>query len=170
MVKRTLKKAGSAQIDMAMALLVLRTTPIDSHLPSSAELLYARKLKANVPVRMTDNRTNRDDIRQRLIQRQQEQKSCHESRGTRPLSVLLPEQHVRVRGHVTGSWKPAIVTGACDDEPRSYNVQQHTGGILRRKRRHIQTIGKRHQIVNGRHDDQDEVSDQVRRDLPVYGR
>ena len=57
--------AGVTRIDMAMALLVLRSTLIDSYLPSPAELLYTRKLKANMPVRIRDTRQNRDDIRQR---------------------------------------------------------------------------------------------------------
>ena len=39
-------------------------------------------------------------------------------------------QHVRIRDHVTESWKPAIVKDVCADEPRSYNVVQPTGGIL----------------------------------------
>ena len=77
-VKRTLQKAGAAKIDMAMALLILRSTPIDSQLPSPAELLYARKLQGNVPIKMSDRRANREDIRERLIQLQQQQRSYHD--------------------------------------------------------------------------------------------
>ena len=57
-----------------MALLILRSTPIDSQLPSPAELLYARKLQGNVPIKMSDRRANREDIRERLLQRQQQQR------------------------------------------------------------------------------------------------
>ena len=41
-VNRTLKKGG-ARYDVHIALLVLMATPIDSHLPSTAELLYGSK-------------------------------------------------------------------------------------------------------------------------------
>ena len=41
-VKHTLKKVEHRS-DVQMALLVLRATPIDSHLPSPAELLYGRR-------------------------------------------------------------------------------------------------------------------------------
>ena len=78
-VKRTMQKAGAAKIDMAMAMLILRSTPIDSQLPSPAELLYARKLHANVPIKMIDRRANREDVHERLLQRQLQQKSYHES-------------------------------------------------------------------------------------------
>ena len=131
-VKRTMQKAGAAKIDMAMAMLILRSTPIDSQLPSPAELLYARKLQANVPTKMSDRRANLEDVHERLLQRQLQQKSYHESRGTRSLPELIPDQHVRIRDHVTGSWKPAIVKDVIADEPRSYNVEQPSGGVLRR--------------------------------------
>ena len=48
-VKHTLKKVGPRS-DVQMALLVLRVTPIDSHLPSPAELLYGRRVVSNLPV------------------------------------------------------------------------------------------------------------------------
>ena len=46
-VKHTLKNVGPRS-DVQMALLVLRATPIDSHLPSPAELLYGRRVVSNV--------------------------------------------------------------------------------------------------------------------------
>ena len=48
-MKHTLKKVGPRS-DVHMALLVLRATPIDSHLPSPAELLYGRRVVANLLV------------------------------------------------------------------------------------------------------------------------
>ena len=143
---------------MAMALLILRSTPIDSQLPSPAELMYARKLQGNVPIKMSDRRANREDIRERLIQRQQQQRLYHDSQGTRSLPELSPEQHVRIRDHVTGSWKPAIVKDVSADEPRSYNVVQPSGSILRRNRRHIRTTGEHHQVANGSDDGPNEGS------------
>ena len=165
-VKRTMQKAGAAKIDMAMAMLILRSTPIDSQLPSPAELLYARKLQANIPTKMSDRRANREDVHERLLQRQLQQKSYHESRGTRSLPELFSDQHVMIRDHVTGSWKPAIVKDVIADEPRSYNVEQPSGGILRRNRRHIRTTGEHHQVDNGNDGGPSEGSDETRRDVP----
>ena len=132
-------------------------------LPSAAELLYARKLQGNVPIKMSDRRANREDIRERLLQRQQQQRSYHDSQGTRSPPELIPEQHVRIRDHVTGSWKPAIVKDVSADEPRSYNVVQPSSSILRRNRRHIRTTGEHHQVANGSDDDTNETRNSTRR-------
>ena len=164
-VKRTMQKAGDAKIDMAMAMLILRSTPIDSQLPSPAEPLYARKLQANVPTKISDRRANREDVHERFLQRQLQQRSYHESRS-RSLPELIPDQHVRIRDHVTGSWKPAIVKDVTTDEPRSYNVEQPSGGILRRNRRHIRTTGEHHQVDDGSDGGPSEGSDETRRDVP----
>ena len=48
-VKRTLKKV-EVRSDVQMAIIVLRATPIDSHLPSRAELMYGRRVVSNLPV------------------------------------------------------------------------------------------------------------------------
>ena len=48
-VKTTLTKARESQMDPDVAMLCLRTTPIDHSLPSPSELLYARKLMATLP-------------------------------------------------------------------------------------------------------------------------
>ena len=48
-VKHALKKVGPRS-DVQMALLVLRATTIDSHLPSPAELLYGRRVVSNLPI------------------------------------------------------------------------------------------------------------------------
>ena len=115
---------------------------------------------------MNDRRANREDIRERLIQRQQQQRSYHDSQGTRSLPELSPKQHVRIRDHVTGSWKPVIIKDVSADEPRSYNVVQPSGSILRRNRRHIRTTGEHHQVANGSDNGPNEGSVETRRDVP----
>jgi hypothetical protein len=65
-VKATMKKAKQSNGDLQKALLCLRTTPIDNHLPSPAELLYNRKIKANLPVKITNTLPNKDNITERL--------------------------------------------------------------------------------------------------------
>ena len=51
-VKHTLEKARKSGKDPHMSMLCLRSTPIDSQLPSPAELLYQRKLQSNLPIRI----------------------------------------------------------------------------------------------------------------------
>ncbi|XP_038073055.1 uncharacterized protein K02A2.6-like [Patiria miniata] len=135
-VKLTLTKAKQSNVDPYLALLCLRTTPIDSALPSPAELLNGRKLKDNLPSKIRHNRHDKDDVYARLAQRQDKQKEYHDRDGMRKLSSLVPGQHVTVQDHHTGKWTPAVVKDACP-EPRSFIVQTPTGQSLRRNRVHI---------------------------------
>ena len=75
-------------------MLCLRSTPIDSQLPSPTELLYRRKLKSNLPIRIDNQMPNRDQISQRLIERQQSMKYYHD-RNAHDLSPLATGKHVR---------------------------------------------------------------------------
>ena len=65
-VKATMKKVAMTKSDLQMTLLVLRATPVDSHLPSPAEMLNARKFKTNVPVKIRNEHKRKEDIGQRL--------------------------------------------------------------------------------------------------------
>ena len=51
-------------------------------------------------------------------------------------------------------------------QPRSYNVVQPSGGVLKRNRRHIRSTGEHHQVGNGSDDDPNEGSVETRRDVP----
>ena len=70
-VKHTIDKAKKPGKDLQTSMLCLRSTAIDSHLPSPAELLYQRKLKSNLPVRIGNQMPTRDHITQRLTERQE---------------------------------------------------------------------------------------------------
>jgi len=48
-VNQTLQKAHEAKDDTAIVLLCLRTTPIETRLPSTAELLFSGKIQSNLP-------------------------------------------------------------------------------------------------------------------------
>ena len=92
-VKHTLKKVGPRS-DVQMALLVLRATPIDSHLPSPAELLYGRRVVSNLHVATWNASGMRCEIRVRLDQRQATAKERHDARGVTYLAELSRGQHV----------------------------------------------------------------------------
>ena len=84
-----------------MALLVLRATPIDSHLPSPAELLYGRRVISNLPVATWNASGKICEIRARLDQRQATAKERHDARGVTDLAELSRGQHVRTRHPIT---------------------------------------------------------------------
>ncbi|GFN96970.1 transposon ty3-i Gag-Pol polyprotein [Plakobranchus ocellatus] len=67
-VKICLKKAKAQKQNPQLALLALRTTPIDNALPSPAELLFNRKVKCQLPhVIHHDHRT--EQIKHQLLER-----------------------------------------------------------------------------------------------------
>ena len=50
-VKAVMKKVKQWRTDPQLALLCLRSTHLDARTPSPAELLYGRKIRANLPVK-----------------------------------------------------------------------------------------------------------------------
>lgn len=118
-----------------MAMLCLRTTPLDHGIPSPGELLYNRKMQANLPIRVRNTAHQRDDIHQRLLHRQDSQKH-HFDQHAHDLPPLSVGQQVRIQDQSTHHWVPASVKEVCT-EPRSYVVATPSGSTLRRNRRHI---------------------------------
>jgi len=64
--KSTMKKANASGQVVDMAILLLRTTPIDSQMPSPAELLYARMIQGNLPMKIPNVHHDRGRIQQTL--------------------------------------------------------------------------------------------------------
>ena len=87
-VKATMKKVAMTKSDLQMGLLVLRATPVDSHLPSPAEMLNARKFKTNVPVKIRNEHWRKEDIGQRLTDRQISQRINYDRRGATDLALV----------------------------------------------------------------------------------
>ena len=141
-VKHTLKKVGPRS-DVQMTLLVLRATPIDSHLTSPAELLYGRRVVSNLPVATRNASGKRCEILARLDQRQATSKERHDARGVRDLSQLSRGEHVRTRHPVTRRWKPGRIGEQCQ-QPRSCQVESASGSVLRRNRRDIRETDDKH--------------------------
>ena len=141
-VKQTLKKVGP-RADVQMALLVLRATPIDSHLPSTAELLYGRRVVANLPVATWNASGERCEIRARLDQRQATTKDHHDARGVTDLAELSRGQHVHTRHPITHRWVPGHIAEKCS-QPCSYRVESPSGRILQKNRRDIRETAEKH--------------------------
>ena len=135
-VKAALIKARQANADPDLALLCLRTTPISSSIPSPLEILTGRKVRANLPMKLSPH-TN-PNIRAELQERQDVQKMYHD-RHANDLPALQPGQQARVQDYQTGKWIPATITEKCP-EPRSYQLTTDKGQNLRRNRIHIRDI------------------------------
>jgi len=135
-IKGALKKAKSSKSDPELALLCLRTTPIDNALPSPAVLLNKRKMRDTLPVIIRSDDTQHSTVHERLVEKQEIQKLYHDRHGVKELSSLLSGQSVQIRDHQTGKWSPATVQRKCE-EPRSYMITTPSGHTLRRNRCHI---------------------------------
>ena len=119
-VKHTLEKVG-LRSEVQMTLLVLRATPIDSHLPSPAELMYGIRVVSNLPVATWNASGKRCEIRPRLVQRQVTAKERHDVRGVTDLAEISIGEHVHTRHPVTHIWEPGRIAEKCL-QPRSYSV------------------------------------------------
>ena len=133
-VKAILKKCKAENSDTELALLCLRTTLIDAEIPSPAELLYMRKIKANLPVKLDNLISTKDRVYQQLMHRQNTQKIYHD-KGAHELPPLTAKQPVYVQNEM-GKWEKGTISGT-REEPRSYDVTKETGSTLRGNRRHI---------------------------------
>ena len=129
-VKHTLGKAKASGNKPKMALLCIRTTPVDSNVPIPGELLLGRKLQGNLPVRISTRDHRRDEIHARLVAKQQKQKIYYDQH-VRDLSHLTLGQDVRIQDHRTKEWQQGTIRRECQ-EPRSYVVETEDGGCLRR--------------------------------------
>lgn len=101
-VKKTLKQGGDIQV----ALLQVRATPIDSKLPSPAELIFGRPVTTLLPSR---GDPGREEHRLHLGQRTADMKEHHDRRSGRELPPLSPGQHISVLNKERGTWYPATV-------------------------------------------------------------
>ena len=134
-IKAAMKKAILSNRDINMSLLCLRSTPIDHVIPSPGELLFNRKLVSNLPTKCTNQNFRKEEIQDRLFQRQLLQKRQHNEHA-KDLPNFCAGQRVRVQDQDTRGWTPAVVRQACT-EPRSYIVETPSGQVLRRNRRHL---------------------------------
>ena len=156
-VKNILKKARASGQDPDMALLCARTTPVDNVIPSPAETLYGRKIRGNLPVKIPNASNQKDEIYDRLKQRQETQKRNFDKHA-KDLPELKPGQPVRIQDHVTGKWQAATITDK-RPEPRSYMVKTKSGSILRRNRKHISSVPQDNAQTNASEQNPAAVSD-----------
>jgi transposase InsO family protein len=133
-IKQLLVKCNETGSDPYLAMLCLRTTPIDHNTPSPCELLNRRMYRSNVPSTSRGITTPHEAVQEALQQRQDIARARYDQ-GARPLPPLQAQQDVRVQDPLSKEWAPGRVVDACE-QPRSYTVQTERG-TYRRNRRHI---------------------------------
>ena len=134
-VKGLLTRAKCSGQDPYLALLAYRSTPVDSHLRSPAEMLYQRALRTTVPQRIRHKDPYAAAERERLEERATQSAANHDRTGSCRKAPLYAGQSVSVINNDRTLWLPATVVRAADHG--SYIVKVIGGAEYRRARDHI---------------------------------
>ena len=136
-MKKCMRKCEASGYDFDLALLALRSTPLDSNLPSPAELLSGRRFRTTLPA-VFHRGSGSSEVQQKLMQKQKVAAEYYDRTAT-PKHELVPGQPVRLYNKDSKSWEPATVTERANT-PRSYVVERESGGVpLRRNRQHLRS-------------------------------
>ena len=130
-VKNLLQKCRESGADPHLAMLCLRSTPVDHNITSPAELLNSRVYQTNLPsVSKPGLSLSADgDVNTKLQARQVQHKSQYD-RSSKPLPVIHPDDPVHVLSPHNHKWEPGIVK--CSTQaPHSYMVTMANGSTLR---------------------------------------
>ncbi|XP_052755177.1 uncharacterized protein LOC128201638 [Galleria mellonella] len=135
-VKNMLKKCEDSEHDFHLSLLNLRSTPRDG-VDSPAQILMGRRLNTRLPIYeplladTVDNKLNYD----KLLNKQTRQKSIYDRHAKHKVYPSL-DQNDKVVINDGGQRRLMKVVQQAK-EPRSYILEDETGRIFRRNRRHI---------------------------------
>ncbi len=121
-VKKVMIKAIDSRTDLNMALLGLRTTPVDAIIPSPAEMLNGRKQRGNLPVIIKNSTPRKDEIYDRMLDHQESQRDYHNRSGIVELLPLKTGQKVTVQNTKNGT----MVTGNSDEQRVRTKVIHHS--------------------------------------------
>ena len=136
-IKKCMAKCDISGFDFHLALLVLRSTPLGTSLPSPAELLQQRRFRTTLPT-FIPSPPNSEDVQKKLRERQNIAAQRYD-KSAQLKPGLVEGQPVRLLNKDSRRWEPAVVTGHAAT-PRSYVVQRLAGGTpLRRNRVHLRT-------------------------------
>ena len=113
-VKGLLTSAKCSGQDPYLALLAYKSTPVDSHLRSPAEMLYQRALRTTVPQRIRHKDPYAAAERDRLEECAIQSAADHDCTGCRRKAPLYAGQSVSVINNVRTLWLPATIVRAAD--------------------------------------------------------
>ncbi|ELU07998.1 hypothetical protein CAPTEDRAFT_213713 [Capitella teleta] len=134
----------------------MRATPLDSKIPSPAELLMGRRITTSLPYHDTPIPLDEEN-RQHLQEKRESQKINHDQRAGPELPPLHAGQAVSMMDTRTGTWEDGSVK-KLTSKPRSYIVETPRGTLLR-NRKHMREAPQAHvpstsmTSANGKFDD-----------------
>lgn len=142
-VKNILKKSKLEGTDPYLVLLEYRNTPIDSDLPSPAEILFSRKIRGFLPCHKSLLKPKlAKNVRFNLKNKQNRQKSYYDKK-TRPRRQFKCNENVFIRKPDGSQWIKGKIT-KLNVNPRSYFVRNQAGRTYVRNKAHIKPIGDKH--------------------------
>ena len=150
-VKNILQKCKESGADPHLAMLCLRSTPLDHSIPSPAELLNSRVYQANLPaISKPSLSLSADGDTNSKLQARLEKQQLQYDKTSKPLPAVHPGDPVRVFNPHSHKWEPGVVK--CNMQtPRSHLVDMATGSVRQRNRRHIRPTGETITLQNGSH-------------------
>lgn len=136
-VKNLLQKCKESGSDPHLAMLCLRTTPINHHLPSPAEMLNSRTYQSNLPSLSKPTLFPKiDDETNAKLQARQDLQKFYYDKSSRDLPEVYPGDNVRVLSPFNHKWEPGVVKDK-EQTPKSYILDMPSCKTLKRNRRHI---------------------------------
>ena len=125
-VKKMLKKANESDQDPYLALLYLNTAPDkDGHSPAS--IMFGRNTRTTLPSHVKPPSMNHVTTNKKMKEQY--------DRKSRDLSSLEPNTTVRIYSkNKDGNWKKKGMVLSRRVEPRSYNILNEKGNVIRRNR------------------------------------
>ena len=136
-IKPIIRKTIRNGEDIQLTLLNLRATPIDTGLPSPAEMIFGRPIPTMLPQRGMPAPIEQ---RERFAQQQANMKTHHDQTSRHvDLPPLYKGQKVRILDKTSKTWCPGTVLEKCQG-PRSYLVETPNGTRVRRNRSHLRDM------------------------------
>ena len=133
-VKHTLQWAKYSSTDPHLALLALRATPIDTKLPSPAELLYQCWLRTTILAKICNSDPSAPQVRE-PINTYSESAKAQADKCSKTLAPLYAGQPVATYDTLQKIWVPATVIHILPQN--SYQVCTSNGSTYHHARRHL---------------------------------
>lgn len=119
--------------DIDLTMLEYRTTPLSRELPSSAELLFNRKVNCRLP-NNGDYKTT--ELVTKQYKRDQNKQKAYYDRNAKDLPELKNNQQVMIRNK-DSKWEPGVIIGKDMKSPIAYNIKLHNKNIVLNKNRNF---------------------------------
>ena len=136
-IKNMMKKNASNKININLALLNFRNTPLNNIDASPAQLLMSRRLRSRIPSDDTQLKPKiQNDKTTRIKENQRMQKLYYDKHTGKQHKLLQTGNTIQYRTHKNTWAKGTIITSKGPGD-RSYQIQNNTGKEITRNRKHI---------------------------------